>query len=42
MTQKGARSDGQASWLEALGAVPHVEVYLWRPSDRADIARVLR
>jgi hypothetical protein len=31
----------QRRWLDALGACPGVEVYLWRPTDRPDIERIL-
>lgn len=32
----------QEAWLDALSEVPGVEVYLWRPEDMDEIARVLR
>jgi hypothetical protein len=40
------RQDGklealQERWLEALGEVPGVEVYTWRPSDLETIDRIL-
>mgnify|MGYP003134989332 CR=1 FL=1 len=31
----------QQEWLEALGAVPGVEAYLWRPSDIDEILECL-
>lgn len=34
------RSD-QADWLAALGAVPGVEVFTWRPCDWPAVVRVL-
>lgn len=32
----------QAAWLECLAQVPHIEVYLWRPSDWQSIVNTLR
>jgi hypothetical protein len=32
----------QRRWLDALGAVPSIEVFVWRPSDWAEIVEVLR
>jgi hypothetical protein len=42
-SDNGVVSDKQREWLDALAAVPGIEVYLWRPSDWWDgtIARVL-
>ncbi len=40
--EKGKTTPSQAAWLERLGACPGVEVYLWRPSDRDEIERVLK
>jgi hypothetical protein len=41
-SERGKLSDEQAAWLDALRAVPGVEVYVWRPADMEAIARVLR
>ncbi len=38
----GKPTPAQSEWLALLGAVPGVEVYLWRPHDLEGIARVLR
>jgi hypothetical protein len=40
----GKTTPAQDEWLGALGGVPCVEVYVWRPDDRswAEIERVLR
>lgn len=40
-TEKGKVSHHQVAWLERLEQVPGVEVYLWRPSHRDEIERVL-
>lgn len=32
----------QELWLKALGQVPAVEVYVWRPRDWDDVQRILR
>lgn len=37
-----APTSEQQAWMDALRAVPCVEVYLWRPADMDEIARVLR
>ena len=38
----GARvSKNQQKWLDLLKQCPGVEVYLWRPEDLEDIARIL-
>jgi hypothetical protein len=41
-SEKGRLGPGQSEWLQALGEVPGVEAYLWRPSDIPEIRRVLR
>jgi hypothetical protein len=41
-TEKGRVTREQREWLEALGRVPAVEVYLWRPSDWPELERTLR
>lgn len=41
-SQKGRYRDGQEAWLDALGLVPGVETYTWRPSDIPEIRRILR
>lgn len=41
-SEKGKLSSEQQAWLEELRQVPGVEVYLWRPADMDEIARVLR
>jgi hypothetical protein len=40
--ERGTLRPDQEAWLEALRAVPGVEVYVWRPSDMDEIAKVLR
>ena len=40
-TERGRVTRAQRGWLEALGQVPGVEVYLWRPSDRDRAAELL-
>jgi hypothetical protein len=40
-TETGRLSAAQRNWIGALGETP-AEVYCWRPSDWADIQRVLR
>ena len=35
-------TEEQQAWLDVLGAVPGVEVYLWRPTNFDDIQEVLR
>ena len=40
-TEKGKVSDTQREWLDELTACGQ-EVYLWRPADFEEIARVLR
>ena len=39
---KGRVRPAQAVWLDALGGVDGVEVYLWRPQDWPAIEAVLR
>lgn len=39
-SQVGRLREDQGPWLEALAAAGQ-EVYLWRPSDRAEVERVL-
>jgi hypothetical protein len=38
---KGKLSADQEAWLEELRAVPGIEIYVWRPEDMDEIARVL-
>lgn len=38
----GKPTPSQAEWLALLGAVPGIEVHLWRPADFDAIAAVLR
>jgi hypothetical protein len=40
--ENGKTTEHQDRWLGLLEAVPGVEVFLWRPSDLAAIAVVLR
>jgi hypothetical protein len=37
----GRVSHAQQVWLDELGLNHCVEVYLWKPSDMAEIARIL-
>jgi hypothetical protein len=39
---RGKLSPAQQGWIVDLSAVPGVEVYVWRPCDLDEIARVLR
>lgn len=39
--QKGTTSPAQDIWLRLLEGVPGIEVYVWRPSDWADVKRTL-
>lgn len=39
-SEVGKLREDQGPWLEALAAAGQ-EVYLWRPSDRAEVERVL-
>ena len=41
-TDTGKLTADQEAWLIALGAVPGLEVALWRPSSWPEIERVLR
>lgn len=41
-TAKGKTSPEQDKWLAILQSVPHIETYLWRPSDLDEIARILQ
>jgi hypothetical protein len=41
-SDKGRLTAAQSEWLQALGQVPHVEVYCWRPADWDEIVDVLR
>lgn len=40
-SRKGRVSAEQQAWLDDLRACPNAEVFLWRPEDLRDIARVL-
>lgn len=39
--ETGKVTPDQAAWLDALGAVAGVEVYVWRPSSWPEVERVL-
>ena len=41
-SEKGKVSSEQRAWLDALGKLVNVEVYLWRPDDIETITKVLR
>jgi len=41
-SKKGKVSKDQRLWLDAFTMVENVEVYVWRPEDRAEIEEVLR
>jgi hypothetical protein len=41
-SERGKLSAEQEAWLEDLRGVPGVEVYVWKPADMKEIARVLR
>ena len=41
-TARGRVKPEQQAWLEALRAVPGVEVFVWRPCDMDEILEVLR
>lgn len=43
-TDRGRVTPGQWLWLDDLGALPPdvVEVYVWRPSDREAVERILK
>lgn len=40
-TEVGRLSHAQENWLQLLGMVPEVEVYVWRPHDEQQVAEVL-
>jgi len=40
-SEEGKVSPEQQIWLETLAGCPRNEVYLWRPSDLDEIAKVL-
>jgi hypothetical protein len=40
-SQRGRVTPAQCDWLEELRRCPGTECYLWRPSDFAEISRVL-
>jgi len=40
-SETGTLSDEQEEWLDDLRLCPGVEVYVWKPSDFAEIKRVL-
>jgi hypothetical protein len=39
---KGRLTLEQMDWLAALGQVPHVETYCWRPADWDQIVNILK
>lgn len=41
-TDKGNVSPHQQEWIDTLSQCPAAEVYVWRPGDIEEIARVLR
>ena len=41
-TDNGKLTAAQREWLEALGRVPHVETFCWRPGDFEEIVALLR
>ena len=41
-TKRGKLTQAQEIWLEVLGNIPSVEVYVWRPDDWPEIERVLK
>lgn len=41
-SNKGKLSAFQEHWLNLLKQCPGVEVYLWRPDDIEDVARILQ
>ncbi len=41
-SEKGKVSVPQQEWLDALGGVANVEVYLWRPDDFDEIVKILQ
>ncbi len=38
---RGKVTPAQEEWLQILGTVENVEVYVWRPDDLEDVARTL-
>jgi Holliday junction resolvase len=40
-SERGRLSDDQRRWLRDLDATGKAEVYVWRPADLADAAKVL-
>ncbi len=40
-SEKGKLTPEQETWLRDLAVCPHVQVFVWRPSDREKIAEVL-
>jgi hypothetical protein len=41
-TERGRLRPEQKLWIDALGACPGIEAYLWRPSDSDAIVSALR
>ncbi len=41
-TDKGQLSEYQKDWIDILSKCPGCEVYLWRPADIEEIARILQ
>lgn len=41
-SEKGQVTVAQQLWLDLLGSVDGIEVYVWRPSDFEEISRVLQ
>jgi hypothetical protein len=40
--EKGKLSEAQVDWLNDLGLVETVEVYIWRPSDWPNVELILK
>jgi len=40
-TERGKLTPAQQAWLDLLQQVPGVEVYVWRPSQLEEIAKIL-
>ena len=40
-SEMGFATSAQRQWLDALGAVPGVESYLWKPDDLDEIGAIL-
>jgi hypothetical protein len=38
----GKLTDAQQGWVDILQQIPAIEVYVWRPADLNDIARILQ